>query len=249
MATQEFYIRNPNETDARGPFTRDQLIAMADAGQISLETLYYEASDEKWVAVSSNTELKAALFPEKKRLGLKAKDDVKTLNVAKEGDAPITVEQMLAASEGKTDETSDKMDLSVAMARAASIGLYSVTACLFISCAALALPFADVIAKGDIDKLMTEPFAILGLVDLILGVMMLLGVTTLYPLVRFRAALGLGFLGFFFWSQGQSPQVAAIVAGSAGLYLCTIFLELVPVIVAAALGVAGMGGFAYLMLA
>jgi hypothetical protein len=63
MATQEFYVRGVNDTEARGPFTVEQLVTLGEIGQIDTETLYYEASTEQWAAISANEELKNAVFP------------------------------------------------------------------------------------------------------------------------------------------------------------------------------------------
>ena len=102
MATQEFYIREGSETEARGPFNLEQLVSLADAGQVTVETLYYDAGTEQWVAVGTSTEIKAAIFPEKKKLSMKAKEIV-SLNKPKTDDqAPITVDDILAAAEGRT---------------------------------------------------------------------------------------------------------------------------------------------------
>jgi len=62
--------------------------------------------------------------------------------------------------------------------------------------------------------------------------------------VRFRAALGLGFLGFIFFTQGHNVALIAVLAGSAGLYMSTVSINTLPVILAAALGLLGMLGFA-----
>ena len=100
MATQEIYIRNTNETEARGPFSVDQVASLVDAGQVSVETLVYDATTEQWIALSANPELMAVIFPEKKKLILKAKE-IKTLNKPDENAKAITVNDMLAAAEGR----------------------------------------------------------------------------------------------------------------------------------------------------
>ena len=71
MATQEFYIRNASETEARGPFTIEQLVSLAEAGQVTADTLYYDANAERWLALGSDLTIKAAIFPEKKKLVIK----------------------------------------------------------------------------------------------------------------------------------------------------------------------------------
>jgi hypothetical protein len=56
-------------------------------------------------------------------------------------------------------------------------------------------------------------------------------------------------MGFMFYAQGMSTALLAVAAGSAGLYLCTVFVHLIPAIVAAAAGVGGMGWLAWQLLA
>ena len=73
-----------------------------------------------------------------------------------------------------------------------------------------------------------------------LSVLLLLGVIDIYPVVRFRAAFGLGFLGFLFMTQGQFTPMIAVAAGAVGLYFSTIFLSYIPLAVASLLGLGGM---------
>lgn len=247
MATLEFYIRNATDTDARGPFTTEQLASLAEAGQVTAETLYYEAGTEQWVTVGGNAELMAALFPEKKKLKMKAKETFKTLNVQKDDAKPIDVSDMLAAAEGRTADTRDKADPTELLARAAKIGMYTATVLLLISAAGLLLPSADRLAAGDFAALLTQPFALLGALDLALFVLLALQMVAIYPFVRFRAALGLGFLGFLFWTQGETLAFLSVLAGSAGLYFCTVFTHFLTLGVAGALGLAGMLAFTYHM--
>jgi len=116
---EEYYIRKEGDEDSRGPFTLDQLSSLVEAEQVDRNTFYYEATTEKWVQVSTNEDLVATLFPEKRKLRVKPKENISTLNVKREDDVPIMVDDMLAAAEGRTSETSDKRDPSGAMARAA----------------------------------------------------------------------------------------------------------------------------------
>lgn len=247
MATQEIYIRNASETEARGPFSAQQVADLAEAGQVDGETLVYDATTEQWVAINSNPELMAVVFPEKKKLSLKAKE-IKTLNKPDDTAQPITVNEMLAAAEGKTDETKDKRDPEQAMARAAKIGLFGSMGALLLAAAGEILPSVQTLMSMDISALLAQPLAILGVVDLALAVLLGLGMTTLYPVVRFRAALGLGFIGFTFFVQGLTTPLLEVVVGSVGLYLCTVTVTLVPAIVAALAAVAGMGTLAWYFL-
>ena len=98
----------------------------------------------------------------------------------------------------------------------------------------------------DFTKLADKPFVYLGLVDAVIGLLLLLGVIQIYPFVRFRAVFGLGFLGFLFMTQGQLTPMVAVAAGSTGLYFCTIFLSYIPLAVAALVGLGGMAMLATL---
>ncbi|CAM3155609.1 GYF domain-containing protein [Rariglobus hedericola] len=248
MATQEFYIRNASETEARGPFTHEHLISLAETGQITRETLYYDAAKEQWVPITEDAELIAVIFPEKVSLKLKSKTKLKTLNVADAAAAPISVDDMLAAAEGRTAETEDKLDPSIARERAAAIGLYSAIVLLLISAAALMLPSIDILANFDPVVLLKHPLVILGAFNTVLAVLLGLQVTQAYPLVRFSAAMGVGLVGFLLWTQSQSTPLAAFALGSAGLYFCTVFVNFAGVGLAAGLGLVGMGGYAFFAL-
>lgn len=248
MAMQELYIRNETDTEARGPFNLQQVADLAEAGQVTDETLVYDATTEQWVTLGSNAELKAAIFPEKKKLSLKAKE-IKTLNKQDDTAKPITVNDMLDAAEGRTDDTKGKEDPEVAMARAAKIGMIGAIFTLVLSAAAGILPSTEALMSMDPAKLLAQPLVVLGVVDLALAVLLGLGMTTLYPFVRFRAALGCGLAGIVCYVQGETLPLLAVAAGSAGLYLATVFVSLIPVILAVAAGVGGMALFGWLSLA
>jgi hypothetical protein len=248
MATQELYIRNETDTEARGPFTAQQLADLGEAGQVTPATLIYDATTEQWVALSANAELLALVFPEKRKLSLKAKE-IKTLNKADDDAKPITVNDMLDAAEGRTEDTKGKSDPEIDMMRAAKVGMIGAIVTLVAAAAAEILPGTDALISMDPAKLLASPLVLLGVIDIGFAVLLGLGMTTLYPVVRFRAALGFGLMGFMFYAQGMSTALLAVAAGSAGLYLCTVFVHLIPAIVAAAAGVGGMGWLAWQLLA
>lgn len=247
MATQEIYIRNATETEARGPFNAQQIADLAEAGQVTADTLIYDANSEQWVALNTNADLMAVVFPEKKKLTLKPKE-IKTLNKTDSNAKEITVGDMLAAAEGRTDDTKGKADPEIAMARAAKIGMFGALIALILAAAGELLPATDVLTAPTLEKVIAQPFVILGVLDVILAVLLGLGMVTLYPLVRFRAALGLGLMGFMFYAQGLPLPLLQAVAGSVGLYLCTVFVSLIPAAIAAAAAVGGMGTLAWYLL-
>lgn len=248
MATQEFYIRNASETEARGPFNHEHLVSLAETGQITRETLYYDAVKEEWMPVTENAELIAVIFPEKTTLRLKGRTGLKTLNVADTTASPISVDDMLAAAEGRTEDTQDKLDPAIARERAAAIGLYSAIVLLLLSAAALTLPAIDFLAEPNLGGLLQRPLVLLGGLNLVLALLLILQVTQAYPVVRFSSALGVGLVGFLLWTQGQTVPLAAFAVGSAGLYFCTVFLNFIGIGLAAGLGLAGMLGYAFFAL-
>jgi hypothetical protein len=189
----------------------------------------------------------AVVFPEKKKLSLKAKE-IKTLNKTDANAKEISVHDMLAAAEGRTDDTKGKADPQIAMARAAKIGMFSALIALVLAAAGELLPATDVLTAPTLEKVIAQPFVILGAIDIVLAVLLGLGMVTLYPLVRFRAALGLGLMGFMFYAQGLPVPLLQVTAGCVGLYLCTVFVNLIPAVIAAAAAVGGMGTLAWYLL-
>ena len=71
MASPDFYVRGINDAEARGPFSQEQLASLAETGGVTPETYYYDATSEQWLVIGGNAALKAALWPEKKKLGFK----------------------------------------------------------------------------------------------------------------------------------------------------------------------------------
>ena len=245
--TQEFYIRKATETDARGPFTLEQLASLAETGQVDAETFYYDAATENWVVISSNPSLMETLFPAKKSLRVKPKSDaqVKTLNVVSDNDRPITVNDMLLAAEGRTPDTKDKADPAIAEGRAAGIGLYAGLAILFVTAVAYILPSIDVLFAFDLGGILHNPLCLFGLLNLALAGCLALGSVGVYPTVRFAAMLGFGFTGALFYLQGETLPLVFSAVTALGLFFCTLLVNLPGVILAAALGFIGACGLAH----
>jgi hypothetical protein len=248
MAMEEIYIRSESETEARGPFNLEQLVSLADTGQVTAETLYYDATTEQWSALGSNEELMNEILPQRKKLKIKTKTKLTLLNEEGDSSPPITVDEMLAAAEGRTAETAGRQDPAIAMARAAAIGRWAVILMLLLSAFGELLPAQDAVMSMDPMRLLPYPMVFLGAIDLVLATLLGLGVISLYPMVRFRAALGLGFVGFIFWTQGQVTPLFYLAGGSCGLYLSTIFVTYMPVFCAGALGLAGLGAVAWVLI-
>ncbi|MEI6463289.1 MAG: GYF domain-containing protein [Verrucomicrobiota bacterium] len=247
MGTQEIYIRNANETEARGPFTAQQLTDLAEVGQVSPATLIYDAITEQWVELGSNPALMNAVYPPKKKLAFKG-TKVTNLNKTTSDTRPISVDDMLAAAEGRTSDTKDKADPEIAMARAARVGMWGLVLALVLAAGGEILPGSAALMSMEGEQLISQPLVILGVVDLALAVLLALGMTTLYPFVRFRAALGVGLVGFMLYAQGQQSVLPYVVAGHVGLYCCTLFTNLFLTLPAVLGAVGGMGLLSWFLL-
>ena len=239
MSTQEFYIRQASENEARGPFSREQLTSLAENGQVTRETLYYEATSEQWVPIGDNHELVAELYPEKRILRVRAKETIASLNTTSEHDRPITVGDMLAAAEGRTEDTKDKLDPRIAASLATTIGRYAALVILLISAVTFALPAIDELTELDWAGMLAKPLVFVAIIDLFLALLLGLQVVAAYPFIRFRAALVLGFAGLLFYLAGDMLHLCAMLAASLGLYLCTVSRTLVFSGMVALLGLAG----------
>jgi hypothetical protein len=248
MAMEEIYIRSESETEARGPFNLEQLVSLADTGQVTAETLFYDATTEQWSAIGSNEELMSQILPQKKKLKIKAKTKLTMLNEEGDSSPPITVDEMLAAAEGRTAETAGRQDPAIAMARAAAIGRWALILMFLICAVGELLPASDAVMSMDPMKILPYPMVAVGAIDLVLATLLGLGVISLYPFVRFRAALGVGFIGFIFWINGQITPLIFLAGGSLGLYTATIFVSYMPVFVASALGLAGLGAVSWFLI-
>lgn len=246
MAPTELYIRNPSDAEARGPFSLQQVTDLAEAGQVNPETLVHDAASGDWRPISALPELAKAVFPEKKKLSLKPKE-VKTLNRLEDAAKPIDVNEMLDAAQGRTEDTKDKMARQKGMELAVRIGGIAAPVTLLVAAVAETIPSLPALISMDTAKIMARPVVFLAVADVILALLLWLGLTSLYPLVRFRAALGLGILGFLAHAQGATAQLVAVAAGSAGLFFSTLALAVVPAVLAATAGIGGMGLLAWLV--
>ena len=233
MDTQEFYIRQASDNEARGPYNLEQLISLSEIGSVTHDTLFYDAGREKWTPIGENADLKKSIFPEKTKLSIKAKSDRTWLNQTQNYSTPeITIEGMMDSAEGRTEETKHKISRKIKDAHNAALGMYAIIAMLGISAAAEILPGVDVII-------------ILGVLDLLFALFIYLGAVEIYPLVRVRAAVGIGLFGLIFLLHARYLLMLAAIAGSIGLYLTTVFVATKRAQVSYVTGLVGLGCVAW----
>ncbi len=256
--TDEYFIRSAEAETARGPYDIDKLITLAEAGQVSVETLYYDDDLEAWVALGSNSELREKIFPKRKTLKLRKKEDsqVESLNAAddaREG-ADISVGKMLAAAEGTTEETRYVRTKAQWQNRAAALSAPALAILLLASATSLIYPSWQTVSGFFSDEpesftvLLQQPLLLLGAFDLIMGGLMLLAATDFYPILRFRAMLGAGFFGVLYladYAHGDANGIylaASTALFGVGIFVCTLTLHfrlMMLAIASAAIGVAG----------
>ena len=100
-------------------------------------------------------------------------------------------------------------------------------------------------------ELFRNPFVFLGAADLIMGILLLLNATEIFPLIRFRAMIGGGFFGVLYISHylNGDPQGVWMAVSSLlfalGLYVCTLTLNFKLMLASALIGLAGALGMAW----
>jgi hypothetical protein len=246
MDTQEFYIRQASDNEARGPYNLEQLISLSEIGSVTHDTLFYDAGREKWTPIGENADLKKSIFPEKTKLSIKAKSDRTWLNQTQNYSTPeITIEGMMDSAEGRTEETKHKISRKIKDAHNAALGMYAIIAMLGISAAAEILPGVDVIMSLAPSRLVEQPLIILGVLDLLFALFIYLGAVEIYPIVRVRAAVGIGLFGLIFLLQARYLLMLAAIAGSIGLYLTTVFVATKRAQVSYVTGLVGLGCVAW----
>lgn len=257
----EYYIREADKEEARGPFDISKLVSLAEAGQVTRETLYFDEDAQQWTDIQSNDELREQVFPEKATLSLKpkGKEDMESLNEDEDDTRKeVTVSEMLAAAEGTTAETRYVKEQVRWKHRAASMALPLMGFIMLISAFNTIYPnigtLIEVLKEEEFALLQHTPFLVVGIIDALFAVFLFLGLTDVYPVLRIRMALGMGYYGFYHWAQYYSGDPTAFnlmltgISGALGIYVATLTLNFSLLTLCGVLGFAGMGGYAFLTL-
>ena len=120
---------------------------------------------------------------------------------------------MLAAAEGHTEATKHLKDMQKEMDRAAALvhagaGRHDGLERAGEQSAALS-GFGGPVFRVNWKELIQEPFALVGLFDFLLALGLFLNILSLFPVVRVRAMLGMGYFLFYYWSQGDPVSMVA----------------------------------------
>ncbi len=241
---QEYYIRNPDVDESRGPFTLEQLTSLAETGNITVETLIYDPASESWEVIEHHETLRPKIFPERKRLTFREKGEFESLNSGEAELPAITIDDLLAAAEGTSEETKHRKKEGIWKEKAAVLAMLLAAIAFVLSAIGHIWVQRAALIEFDIAGILRSPLIIFGLVDLGLALILFLQSTAVYPFVRFRTMLGAGFALFYFWAAGYPLLGVATAIGALGIYGLTLFLKMAPFLISAALALLGMGALA-----
>jgi len=245
----DYYIRTPEQDESRGPFDISKLLTLAEAGQINPNTLYYDEDKEEWIPLALNDALQAQVFPERERLALKINQEKKVEEATPDG---LNVESMLAAAEGNTEEKRKLTRQKKSFDRAANLSAAGLGLMMIFSALFMVLPLVPQIqsasSDGNFATIFNYPTILIGVFDLIIGTLLILSVTEVFPLARGRAMLTLGFGLYVGWALGDPLLMGVTAAAGVGIFLATISQSMGTMLLAFALGIGGNGYLAYLAL-
>ena len=244
----EYFIRYPDSEEAKGPYNLEQLQSLSEAKRVKPDTLYYNEDKEVWVAVNTNEDLNECLFPTDKKLTLRNKEseELDLLNKPDEEAQKLTIEEILAAAEGETSETKNKTAKTKWKQRTISYSSLSLTITFGLSAAGLIfLNIADIMTLNPA-LILVNPFLIIAGIDAFITLCLALSVTTIYPIVRFRTAIGLGFMALYFFSFGQPLLAALISVSMISTFINTFTTRAYVFLITGPGAVGGIAGFLFL---
>lgn len=258
----EYYIRTPDRDESRGPFTPAQILTLAEAGQVTIETLYYDDYKEEWLPIGTNAELREEVFPEPKKLKLKidgAEEPEKTDKKSKkkqkleaEKKAQNTISSMLATAEIDSKNARAKRKKEDSLKQAAHLTNNGLCLIMLLSAVTLVAPYLEEIkvitSSLKISLFLNYPLIILGLLDLLISVYVYFGDQKLHPILRGRAMLTLGFGIYIGWSLNAPYVLIASVCFGLGTLWATLAKRFSSSVLAVVLGLGGSSFLTYLSL-
>ena len=247
---EEYYIRAPGHDESRGPFGLVKLPTLVEADQLNKNSLNCDNEKSKWIPIGLTEELNQALFPEKKNLSLKARSEP---IAATENDffqeSALGVVEVLAAAKTDAEETRYLKKQQKSFERAISISSMSLALMMLLSAVVLGAPFLEsaiaVTGGADIATLLNSPFFLVASIDCIFAIALMLAVTDIFPLVRFRAMLSLGFGTYLGRSIGDPIVMLGFLLGSCGMFYATMARNLTHMLGAVLVGIGGYACLAY----
>lgn len=260
----EYLVRAPGSENTDGPFSVDQLKELVTAELVTPETLYKTEDMEDFLPIGDQSDLWGQIKAQPK-VGLKLKKKESKPDPEAEGAKPTkkktpeaapppsptdessNIDVMLAAAEGKTAQTKHVQKLKKSRERAVTLLLPGIVLMLFLSIGGLIQPVWEQVfemfksGEYSVDILFNHKTLLFVIADLFLAIGIGLGQTGLFPLLRFRAALGLGFFAYVFYSRGDPLAVAALTGLQFGMLSSTLCTRLGSTFIMVAIGLGGGG--------
>ena len=251
----EYYIKQPDTDHTRGPLNLEQMVSLAETGSIDEDTLLYDEITEKWKPFSSYPDLIPIVFPEKRVLSLNRTEAAPTEKevideIAVGNQKPkVSAEQILAAASGDTKKTRRVGNIRRSREKAAEMAVPGIGTLLLISAFALIYPaktlVMDSVQNQSLLTALANPLVLIGAIDLALALLVYMGVTTVFPVVRACAAIACGFMFYLFWAWGSPLLMLIALIMCGGLFIATISTRYFWMLLGLALGITGATTLAY----
>ena len=252
----EYYIRTPDRNESRGPFTPSELLTLAEAEQITVNTLYYDESKKEWIPIGINPGLKDEVFPEREALKLEinkpegAEETPKKKKSASKKQKQITVSDMLAVAETETKHARAQRRREMSLKYAVILNNFGLTLIMLLFAAILIAShlntIQDIFETKRFNLLLNYPLLGLALIDILMAASAYLGSRGLYSLLRGRAMLTLGLGVYTGWALDDSQVLLASLAAGLGAFGATLSSRFFLSVVFVAAGLGGSGLLAYL---
>jgi len=248
----DYYIRTPEQDESRGPFDITKLRTLAEAGQVHENTLYYDEDKEEWMPIALNEFLMMEVFPKREKLNLdiKMREESTESPHSREKESEINVEDLLKAAEADTEETRHLKRNRKSFERSVAVASMTLGFIMILSAVSFIVPHMAVIQAAGGEKFYTNllnyPFLLVGVFDLIMSVLVMLAVTEIYPLLRGRSMLGLGFGLYVGWALGDPMIMLGFGLGGLGVFMITVSQKFSITVAAIAMGILGNGLLLYL---
>lgn len=159
----------------------------------------------------------------------------------------LEVTRMLALAEGR-DEDPDGLTPRERRASIALFGLRFLAICFGFSIFAMLYIEKDLVMTANAIAMAKSPYVLLAVFDLLMLVFLLLQVTSIYPLLRFRAAVGAGLLTMLYLSSGDPLLLLGNLLLMAAIYFCSAMMKLSVLVASVLAGLAGILLYVYVLL-
>lgn len=237
----KFFIKDTPDAEARGPFSVDDLQSLAEHGNLTPEALAYTEEDDRWLELSKREELFATVFPEKKKLRIRPKEEIETINKRDEDEKEISVNDLLAAAEGKTKGSKKAQRVMELQEKGAYLGLTFSGSLLLGFSLLILFPQMETLLGFNAGEYIVNPFIIMGLLGLVCSAIVLLQVPEIYPFTRFYTAFAFGFMALYFYSMGDSGYILFALIATGSIFTLTLIAHLYFVVAVAIAGMISLG--------